>query len=110
MKIDITYEKKDILRLVRDDLQRRSIRVQEGTTPDYKGALQVKLSVDVEDTAPAEEAAPTKKKKAAPRNEDEVDDGGDITDVIAQSGKLKETTEPKFQRTLGPNESTEFPR
>jgi len=59
VKIKVTYEKKDILRLVHKDMQAQGIRVKSGTTLAYKGALQVTVQVDTEDETPAPEGSPS---------------------------------------------------
>ncbi len=58
MKITVTYEKKDILRLLQKDMRAQGIRVRQGTTLVYKGALQVTIQVDTEDEAPEEVPSP----------------------------------------------------
>lgn len=116
MKIDVTYEKKDILRLIEKDLQAEGIRVKEGTSLVYKGALEVKLSVETEDTGrPAPSPTlPTEGKKVAVTKETpgprvEPDDDGDMSSVLAASNRLVKTPDGKV-RSLGPNETTEFPK
>jgi len=52
VKIKVTYEKKDILRLVHKDMQAQGLRLKSGTTLAYKGALQVGFQVETEDEGP----------------------------------------------------------
>jgi len=119
MKIDVTYEKADILRLVLEDLKKRQIKIKAGSMPEYKGALHVKLSIEAEDdevastptTRSAAEAASRGDGEAPPREpRQEADDAVDMGDVLQQSQRVQATTKPSFQRQLGPNESLEFPR
>lgn len=121
MKIDVTYEKSDILRLVLEDLKRRQIKVKEGFKPEYKGALSVKLSIEADDEdapesveRPAAEAT-SRGDGEAPPQEPEVD----MDTVLQQSRRVASTTKPSFRtaengeplkRQLGPNESLDFPR
>jgi hypothetical protein len=49
VKIKVTYEKKDILRLVHKDMQAQGIHVKSGTTLVYKGALQVTVQVETDE-------------------------------------------------------------
>ena len=115
MKIDITYEKADILRLVTDDLVRKGIQPKSGAPIEYKGALSIKLSVDAEAEAPAPEApVPFVKRETimdpptAPVPESSMDE-------VLSASKQAERTPPTFKnpnpppRMLGKNESYEFP-
>ena len=126
MKIDVVYEKADILRLVTADLRRKGIKVKPGTMPAYKGALEIKLSVDADDDeveAPTVEAPPTEAVETAPA----PPNGGpppprkapeseptDMTDVLRQSRNMNQKDGPfaverVMKRPLGPNEYEDFP-
>ncbi len=117
MKIDVTYEKKDILRLIEKDLQAEGIRVKEGTALVYKGALEVKLSVETEDTGrplPQPTTAVTGEKKSivpaeTPGPRIEPVDDGDMSSVLAASNRLVKAPDGRV-RSLGPNETLEFPK
>lgn len=117
MKIDVTYEKKDILRLIEKDLLAEGIRVKEGTALVYKGALEVKLSVETEDTGRplSQPASPaTSEKKAGVPTETpgpriEPADDGDMSSVLAASNRLVKAPDGRV-RSLGPNETLEFPK
>lgn len=65
MIIDVTYEKPDVLKLVEADLRKRGLRLREGTSLEYKGALQVKLSIEVEEGEDEEPAAPSQPERPA---------------------------------------------
>lgn len=113
MKIAVTYEKKDLLRLVAQDLQSQGIRVKAGTSLEYKGALEVKLLVETEEGDPLPRAAPTRDEKlplAAPVTPEittpfVVEEDGDVSSVVRASNRIIKTG-----RALAPNESLEFPR
>lgn len=113
MKIDVVYEKQDILRLVVEDLKKRGISVKEGHVPAYKGALEIKLAVDAEDSvaAPQEEAPPPPKKGKAKAAEAEEE--VDMTAIMRQSKNLVMNARGKFEnatpRPLGTNESYDYP-
>lgn len=117
MKIDVTYEKKDILRLIEKDLLAEGIRVKEGTTLVYKGALEVKFSVETEDTGhplspPVTTPAGEKKAvvpKETPGPRIEPADDGDMSTVLAASKRLVQSPDGRV-RSLGPNETLEFPK
>jgi hypothetical protein len=111
MKIDITYEKADILRLVTDDLVRKGIQPKSGAPIEYKGALSIKLSVDAEAEAEAPAIAVTPPQSQAPQDpapEPSMDE-------VLSASKQAERTPPTFKnpnpppRMLGKNESYEFP-
>lgn len=117
MKIEIVYEKADILKLVVEDLLRKGIKVKVGHTPLVKAPLEVKLSVDTEDVVAAP-APPPKAARKAPRPaedaEEVVDEPApepDMADVLNRSQNLTTTQPGKFPtRQLGPNESYDFPK
>jgi hypothetical protein len=114
MKIDVTYEKKDILRLIEKDLLAEGIRVKEGTALVYKGALEVKLSVETEDTGrPLPQPAPSASKAVVPAEtlgpRIEPADDGDMSSVLAASNRLVKAPDGRV-RSLGPNETLEFPK
>jgi hypothetical protein len=113
MKIDITYEKADILRLVTDDLVRKGIQPKSGAPIEYKGALSIKLSVDADPVEPAAASAlPTESvtpaTPAPPAPEPSMDE-------VLSASRQAERTPPTFKnpnpptRMLGKNESYEFP-
>lgn len=126
MKIGVTYEKKDILRLVERDLLAQNIKVKSGTTLAYKGALLVTLDVETEDSdvamgatvLPPQEAPARGRKKEPADPVDAAQELADMAGVIGESQQLVKTQHGKFEvragagagRTLGPNESLEFPR
>lgn len=123
MKIDIVYEKSDILKLVVEDLRRKGIKVKEGTTPAVKAPLEVKLSIEADDDevpAPAPAAAkPAAAKPTTPPPSDgtkppETPENTDMGDVLNQSNSLVMTSPGKFERrparALGPQESYEYPK
>ena len=110
MKIDVVYEKADILRLITLDLRNKGIKVKPGATPAYKGALEVKLSVEAEeDAVPSPstltEAVLPSLKEPAPA---EVD-MGDVLKTSRNLAKNPGKFEPGPRRNLGPNESYEYP-
>lgn len=135
MKIDITYEKADMLRLVAEDLKKRGIQPKAGAPIEYKGAMQVKLTIDVEEgEAPEAQAAPVprvrKKEDRKPVATEEFSSeseqleevtpasiaGGDLNDIMAASQRLVETRPGMYAvrpggpaRQLGPDESLEYP-
>ena len=98
-------------------LQKRGLRLKPGTSLAYKGALEVKLSVEVEDE---EEVAPTPAPSVArqpltlPPHHDEAPPAPvNLEDVLAASRNLEKTKEGKFERPLVNNqfmqESHEWP-
>lgn len=120
MKIDVTYEKADILQLVLDDLRRKGLQVAQGKTPAYKGPLEVKLSVDVEDVEPAvaepKAVVKTAEEPTPPRKDEERPPEGptNMGDVLGASESLMTRADGPFskyqgKRPLGPNESEEWP-
>jgi hypothetical protein len=123
VKIDVTYEKADILALVMKALQGRGLKLKPGTSLAYKGALEVKLSVEVVDDAEdvvSPSSTPATPRLAArsslPPSDDTSDDPPpvvDLADVLASSRNLEKTTEGKFTRPLadGPymKETREWP-
>lgn len=122
MKINVIYEKADILRLVVADLRRKGIKVKTGTDPVYKGALEVRLAVDAEEeeavaasTEPlAGDTSPPTTPKVVPASGAETDEPADMSGVLNQSNRLVMTSPGKFvesksKRILGQNESEEYP-
>ena len=108
MKISVTYEKKDILRLVENDLKAQGIKVKNGTALEYKGALEIKLSVETEDDALVPKTAPVAPvtMETTPTIED---DDQDMSSILGASRRLVKN-ETGLTRPLGPNESLEFPK
>jgi hypothetical protein len=114
MKILVTYEKKDILRLVEKDLTAQGLKVKNGTLPDYKGALEVKLLIETEDDPPSvarptgsvDTSRPTVTMETTPKVT--VDDQ-DMSGVLAASNRLVRNEAGKV-RPLGANETLDFPK
>jgi hypothetical protein len=122
--IDVTYEKADILKLVDEDLRKRRLRAKPGSHLEYKGALQVKLSIDVEEM---EEAAlpppPVASRPSTPsplpeevEGDEEPSEGPmDMGAILSMSSSLAKK-EGKFDlkkgppRQLGPDETYEYPK
>lgn len=116
MKILVTYEKHDILRLVEADMRAQGIALKANTALEYKGAMQVRFSVETDDATPV--AAP-----ATSANEDKstspttpvITPEPSMDAVMAESqrlvrvkgGKMEVRSGPK--RVLGPNESLDPP-
>lgn len=123
MKIDVVYEKADILKLVVEDLRRKGLKVRQGFTPTVKSPIEVKLTVETEDESsqaapvPAPASPPEKPKAqtaSTPEPAEEPDAPVvDMNDVLKQSTELVMTQPGKFERKprrpLGPNEFAEFP-
>lgn len=113
MKISVTFEKKDILRLVEKELKAQGLKVKKDTVLEYKGALEVKLSVETEDDGPLSMKPPAEggaQPSVTPETTPPVqDDDPDMSSVLRASTQLVEVG-PGLKRTLKPNESTEFPR
>jgi hypothetical protein len=116
MKIAVTFEKKDILRLIEKELKAQGLKVKKDTVLEYKGALEVKLSVETEDDTPfvAKPAMPVSGEQSSVPQETGPtvageDDDHDMSGVLDASTRLvKHGT--GLKRTLKPNETTEFPR
>jgi hypothetical protein len=119
MKIVITYEKQDLLKLVRVDLEARGIRPKESSLA-YRGALRVRFEVEVDEegasvveVAPASKPARTAEPPAAPATE-----GAplDMDAILGASQALERSRPGLFQgrpgavRELGPNEFYEYPK
>jgi len=115
MKIDITYEKADILRLVTDDLVRKGIQPKSGAPVEYKGALSVKLSVDTDPLETAEAAPPAAAVTFPQSQVSQAPVPEPSMDEVLSASKQAERTPPTFKnpnpppRMLGKNESYEFP-
>lgn len=111
MRIVITYERADILKLVEADLKARDMAVKAGTTLAYKGALQVKLEVETEDpvapTASVEAAHPELVRREPPPPPEE---SVDMADVLAASQRLAKTQPAPLGRRLHAGESLEYPK
>jgi hypothetical protein len=111
VRIRVTLEKPDILRLVFAHLKVSGLNPLDGQDIKYKGALEVELFVEVGESTsvpPSLSATPTTPtKKDAP-----VDDGRSVEDVVAESARIQKVRdeENKLKRKLAPNEFTEFPR
>jgi hypothetical protein len=123
VKIFITYEKKDMLRLVQREMQAQGIKLKAGTSLEYKGALQIRFYAETEDDAADVMAAPTKSDASkepkttpvvSPTPGEEV---ASMDGVLAASKHLVMTEPGKFEqrppRRLVRNEmmqeSAEFP-
>jgi hypothetical protein len=127
VKITVTYEKKDILRLILQDTKAQGIRVKDGTTLAYKGALQVTVQVDTEDADAAETPTPpvttveepteaTEPVEPAPpltAAEEAVGMGGVLgaskSLVMTQPGKFESKGPRALTRTDLSQEYSEFP-
>lgn len=114
MKIVVTFEKKEILRLVEKELKAQGLKVKKDTVLEYKGALEVKLSVETEDDTPftAKPVVPTEdgQSPVTPEiNPTISEDDQDMSGVLDASTKLVRSG-TGLKRILKPNESTEFPR
>jgi hypothetical protein len=119
MKIVITYEKHDLLKLVQADLEARGIRPKASGLA-YRGALRVRFEVEVdEESASVVEVAPA----AAPvrTTEPPVAPATEVAplemDAILGASQALERSRPGlFQgrpgavRELGPNEFYEYPK
>jgi len=98
MKIEITFEKADILRILGESLEKTyGLRVTPGTKPDYKGALQVKLVVDVENGEKAEPKE-TPKKATAPKESASAEE---MQAVLQQSRRIEQTIKPQYGPSNG---------
>lgn len=113
MKIAVTFEKKDILRLVEKELTAQGLKIKKDTILEYKGALEVKLSIETEDEVPLVAklpveggATPSVTAEITPPSQAE---DPDMSSVLRASSQLVEAG-PGRKRTLKPNETTEFPR
>lgn len=106
MKILVTYEKQDILRLIQADLQSKGLALKAGTTIEYKGAMQAKFSVETDDTvaapltaAPPTTPTPTTNPPTTPVFEENATSLGD---VLAQSERLVRGAGGKLETRPGP--------
>lgn len=107
MKIDVTYEKADILRLVERELRAQGLRLKPGTSLAYKGALEVKLSAEVEDERLAEAKAPLVKRRpphVVPDDDEPAAPEVDMDAVLAASQNVAKTIPGRFPRPLINNE------
>ncbi len=112
MKIVITYERADILKLVEADLRARDMAVKPGTTL-YKGALQVRLEIETEDIAAASTVADAPPVVAPPLQviPPPPDEDGDMTSVLEASKRvIQSKPAPFLGRPLNPGESLEYPK
>jgi hypothetical protein len=118
MKIDVTYEKKDILRLVQKDMEVQGIHVKIGTSLEYKGALQVKFSVETEDDAFTPKSSVSVSEAPVISKAAEVEPGLEDMSSVFNMSQLLSTSHPgKFETKTRPlannelmQESYEFPR
>lgn len=122
MKIFITYEKKDMLRLVQREMQAQGIKLKAGTSLEYKGALQIRFYVETDDDAMDTTLVPSKSDEAkgvtvvAP-TPTPAEEAASMDGVLAASKHLVMTEPGKFEqrppRRLVRNEmmqeSAEFP-
>jgi hypothetical protein len=123
VRINVEYEKADMLRLVVDDLRRKGIKAKPGCVPEYKGALSVRLEIDVTDDEAAVPSQSVESIDAAPvapleKTEKKKDNAPvDMTGIMAESRNLVMTQpgkfEPKPKRKLANSalsqESEEYP-
>jgi hypothetical protein len=110
VKVRVTLEKADIIRLVLAHLETTGLSPVAGQDLKYKGALEVELLVEVGESTRvpmSTSETPTPTRKDAP-----VDDGQSITQVLAESARIRQVREEQanLTRRLAPNESIEFPR
>lgn len=111
MKIELTFQKADIISLVLKELQRKGLRPVDPTNVVYKGALEVRLFLDVdnflaEDKIETYPDKPIEDLKLGPLVEEE--DAELSMDEILHAAKGLDTKPPKTI-VLGPNESLEYP-
>ena len=115
MKVDITYEKKDVLRLVQKDMEAQGIRVKAGTALEYKGALQVRFSVETEDDTPAKmpETKATPAEPVLTATEEEASMAGLLGKnrqlVMTSPGKFEQRPPRALVRNEMMQESVDFP-
>jgi len=116
VRVDLIYEKEDILRLIARDLKQRRIVPRADVPIEYKGALRVRLTVDTTDESEPQEASTGP--EAAPAGAQLRAAGGDSVDmsaVLAESQRLAADGRPLYElapkapRMLAPNESYEYP-
>lgn len=132
MKIKVTYDKEDILKLIHRDLKANGLK-HDLSAAIYKGTANVSIEVE---GAPADElafvtqddapppvvapVAPVRKPPAAGQPpqlaiaEDPIDDGGDMSEILSQSRKNANDKKPMYDpdrvaRPLMEGESTEWP-
>lgn len=101
MKITVTYEKKDILRLVQQDMCAQGIKVKPGTPLKYKGALQVTFAVDTEDDAPelpSAEAPPSVEPMETSKGDTPAKEAAAMGSVLGASRQLVMTQPGKFEQ------------
>ncbi len=120
MKIVITYEKADLLCLVQADLRARGMCVKTDAAIDYRGALQVKLEVDADDEPVPASARPPKRSPDATQPSEPMEPEGevapeseDMEEVLRQArvlAKAAPSGRSGLERSLGRNESYEYPR
>jgi len=115
MKIVITYEKRDVLRLVQADLQARGIRGKAGTPLSYRGALHVRFEVDTDDEENPPEAVPSPTRSLATEGEG-AEASPAMDEILGLSQALERSRPGLFQvrpgamRQLAPNESHTYPK
>jgi hypothetical protein len=113
MKIVVTYEKRDILRLIEAAIKAQGLHVKEGTHIDFKGPLSAKFEIETEDetilTPPT--PAPTVSPPVTPVSSapSEFEDDTDMSEVLQISKGLVKTS-PAPERSLRDGESYEYPR
>jgi hypothetical protein len=122
VKVDVIYEKADILELVKRDLRDQRVPIKEDSPVAYKGALQIRLTIDLGEQMPPDATSPRAVETAAEvrpaRTVPSADGDGavDMNDVLAESRHLEATSVPRFElanrpaRPLAPNESYEYPK
>lgn len=110
MKVRVTLEKADILRLVLAHLETTGLSPVAGQDLKYKGALEVDLLVEVGE--PARVLMSTSETPPPPRKDAPEDDGQTIQQVLNESARIQKVREEQtsLTRRLAPNESLEFPR
>jgi hypothetical protein len=115
VRIVITYEKRDVLRLVQADLQARGIREKSGAPLSYRGALHVRFEVDTDDEESPAEAAPSPVRSLAAEG-DGAEASPAMDEILGLSQALERSRPGLFQvrpgvlRQLAPNESHTYPK
>lgn len=115
MKIRVTYEAADLIRLIKQDLESQGIKASDASIELKKGTALV--SVEVSSDAPPEELLPAKPVPVYDTTDKlKVLEGGqnpvDMSSILGESKKINKTKDGKFpqpDRHLLPGESYDFP-
>jgi hypothetical protein len=100
MKISVTYQKEDIINLIKQDLLSKDLVQAEGTEIKYTGMKPVTIIVESIET-------PVKELRTIARNVEVPIEEESLEDVLAKAKQIEESSPP--QRRLRPNESLDFP-